>query len=1028
MQQNITAEKNRAERAENTLQQKITAEKNRAERAESTLQQKITAERNARIEGLENERDVRRQEIQGMRDDVLDLIHEYRPIEIEGNVVNAPDEEDITQQPNNLLKFKDKDYNPTIFSGLGRKYLRKNIIINEDYMSFDGFEMNPEANAMLEGQPDSIFWDRLCERFIAEKDGVYYLDWQDSGDYIPINADKIYVNENIPYFWNGEDLAVDDDVIARYGNILTQEMMPDANTIYVIQYDYNLNGAEITVPANCVLKFEGGSISNGTLTGQGTGIQANLVKIFNTNIDFRGTWNIEEVYPEWFGAKGDGIVDDTIAFTNSVSIVNSANSVVKLVLQSKKYVVTGEITINKDVVIEGNNANIYFKGIGTSFYGIYIVNGTSTTYYQETSCSGITMGNKSKRINCVTVDPFLKAGDMIILDNNEPYGFSKTRAYYHKGDYFKIADVGEDYIDVTEESTDSYGDTVVDGVTYHCSIYKINTITAVVRNITLEHEFVLGTLSACLRISGGLGCIVDNVTASGVQFAHICFDHCYDSVIKNCKVDFDSPDVSYNYGVSVNSSKNISITDCYLKTRRHGLEFGGNVLLIPNRYIIVKGNIVDNYISKSVADPESDTEVGCFAPHFNSEFITLIGNIFKQGVVFAIPNSILKDNIIYSGDRCYYAVLLGFQGDNTIVEGNKIYYTSNAHVNIRGNRIPSQVISIGRLYADIESLTIRNNSMILIAGDSITSTFIYYYSNYEPKLKNLIIENNYFDCNNITVPVEQSYPNVFNYSDTGRLGCIRFAGNTVNKCSMRFDSSNYIDSLIIENNTILKSYIFIRLVAIEYITVYSNLIKDNTNYAIYCIDTQKVNIQDNIVFAPIENIERKKTLVCLQNSSNIVIRRNSLYQRKDDTALLYAFYLSGSVSNIDYRENIIKNTGTLVVYTAGSTVTDSNLVWRESGDPNQRPTVKDSGVKYFDNKLGIAIFWNGTVWVDENGTDVTYVTRTRGTTSLRNTMSNGWDATAKTASEGLKFYDTTLHKYVLWNGSDWVNLDGSALN
>ena len=54
LQQNITAEKNRAEGAESTLQQNIAAEKNRAEGAESTLQQNIAAEKN-RAEGAETQ-------------------------------------------------------------------------------------------------------------------------------------------------------------------------------------------------------------------------------------------------------------------------------------------------------------------------------------------------------------------------------------------------------------------------------------------------------------------------------------------------------------------------------------------------------------------------------------------------------------------------------------------------------------------------------------------------------------------------------------------------------------------------------------------------------------------------------------------------------------------------------------------------------------------------------------------------------------------------------------------------------------
>lgn len=49
-------------------------------------------------------------------------------------------------------------------------------------------------------------------------------------------------------------------------NILTQEMINAENTLYCIQYDYDLNGATITIPNNSMLYFFGGSLKNGTLS------------------------------------------------------------------------------------------------------------------------------------------------------------------------------------------------------------------------------------------------------------------------------------------------------------------------------------------------------------------------------------------------------------------------------------------------------------------------------------------------------------------------------------------------------------------------------------------------------------------------------------------------------------------------------------------------------------------------------------------------------------------------------------------
>ena len=69
-------------------------------------------------------------------------------------------------------------------------------------------------------------------------------------------------------------------------NILTQDMFKDKDgvsldhTIFVIQYDYDLNGQFIEIPCNGVLLFAGGSLTNGTIILNGA-----LVLPFGINID-----------------------------------------------------------------------------------------------------------------------------------------------------------------------------------------------------------------------------------------------------------------------------------------------------------------------------------------------------------------------------------------------------------------------------------------------------------------------------------------------------------------------------------------------------------------------------------------------------------------------------------------------------------------------------------------------------------------------------------------------------------------------
>ena len=202
------------------------------------------------------------------------------------------DEEDITEQ-NGTLQLANKTYDKQSFSGLGRVYLRKNIV-----------------------------------------------------------GDK---------------------------NVLTQAMINKANTIYVIQYDYDLKEASINIPENCVLQFDGGSLSNGTIVGNNTKIKTELEKIFN-NITIDGNWNVVEAHPEWFGALPDGSLVTKVIFASKLNDFTKNNTIYNIV----RYIdLKGEtLTIPENSVL--------------NFIGGAIGNGTI-------------IGNKTKVIN-LNVDRIVLSG------------------------------------------------------------------------------------------------------------------------------------------------------------------------------------------------------------------------------------------------------------------------------------------------------------------------------------------------------------------------------------------------------------------------------------------------------------------------------------------------------------------------------------------------------------------------------------------------------------------------------------------
>lgn len=107
-------------------------------------------------------------------------------------------------------------------------------------------------------------------------------------------------------------------------NILTQEQLSEKNVKYVIKYNFSLGGETITVPENCILEFDGGSISNGTIIGQETVfINVSGVDIWGENLTREGTW--EE--------KQGVTVDDSLS-PNSINPVQ--NKVVYNALNDKQ--------------------------------------------------------------------------------------------------------------------------------------------------------------------------------------------------------------------------------------------------------------------------------------------------------------------------------------------------------------------------------------------------------------------------------------------------------------------------------------------------------------------------------------------------------------------------------------------------------------------------------------------------------------------------------------------------------------------
>lgn len=753
-----------------------------------------------------------------------------------------PDEEDITQsaideQGNTYLSLKDREYNPSEFSGKGYKILRRNIIEIEDE-----------------------------------------------------NSNKVKKN------------------------ILTQDMINEPNTVYEIRYDFDLNDAEITIPDNCVLKFNGGNVYGGTINFNRCFLEGSI----SLQCKCLGQYLNTELNPRWFGAIGDGKSHKISEYYKSIEEAKKSYPFIDSLdceidycgIQSALNIITN--TAEGKLIIPN---------------GVWLINRTLVCKSGRPHIEGVNAGNEEYKVH----GTILKwIGDNGTED--EPNYILKL--YTTKAD-----------------------NTYDPDVTFHYRNRPILRSLMFATNVSEGQDKLTYYVSGVFIGPSSLFLIED------VRFTKL-----YDGIVFSTIL---LSDLSRCWFYSI-------YRDC-LSIRRNKVEGSTTLRISKTEFSIFRRYAI--FIESQVpADNFIITEC-------DFEGTSLTTTRPKEDFVQGIKSAIC---------------LIG--SSNTIIQNNRFEacngHSYNLHLcNCEGIKILNNIFDVGNSLAAIS----------LSASDNYTSAYTDYYNKYFisdiTNKRNFGISNTKITNHNITIINNDT---INGYFKIHVLGKFAFANASLDK-SIIINSrniSNCIECYAVKENTV----------------DYSKTI--NLGYGKPCIFGKDIF---DIDYFSVSRVSEDGNDITNINMGSLPIY---LYSSRDKKIVSENLKMNVGVVNIP--GNLLENRPMFYKDETESTRYESGIFTKtkiryggshipNDGDWEIGDIYYNRNVKYGSKCVGWVCVESGSPgkWMSfGNLFDETLLIN--GSTNQRPTLTS--------KNEGFEYYDTTLKKKIIWNGSEWVNLDNTNLD
>jgi len=453
------------------------------------------------------------------------------------------------------------------------------------------------------------------------------------------------------------------------------------NTDYTINYETGVitftsalaNGASIT--ADYTRRFK--------LTING-GVDAGLFQIFNGDGVVTGNPKIEAVYPEWFGAKGDGITDDSNAFKKLDSFIRNCSKGLKIEIHQGYYITSHPLTIrNEGCIVEGvgnpiiRNDNDYTLVVGN--------NGSNSLIQDMLTGSNIAYIDDTSRY---------KVGQTVIVTSLSSINSSESNFIPLYKQEFLIIEVGANYLKFSTNAkydfkvTDEAAITIdklptnckIEGITFMNNSTKIPYLVSIGSGVNVEIK----------------NCVFDSHTAWGyVSYAfNVLFDNCifrayggistargtYSCTFRNCSFMPHCDNQQGIIGFFEESPRFLLFDNCDFYGGR--IHFTNSADTTPPKRVIIRNSNIE----------VSDDRAIVISGFYNTKgyAVSLVGNSIKcNGGTTSLGNKAIIEARWFDSLEIIDNTFENVDSDAYLIDAGNY---GSLRVKVRGNSIPSNCL------------------------------------------------------------------------------------------------------------------------------------------------------------------------------------------------------------------------------------------------------------------------------------------------------------------------------------------------